>query len=298
MAYEISDFNGGTDPASVAYPFGDVTDVPGGTLVDRKSLDDIWQFFQKVMNLAGVTPNNLPDNATNGYQLLRALEVFMNAYAQVIFRSLSGYDYDATKKYVVSGAQDAYTPGWIWYNGEIYYYDNITGPACGPGLVPVVNIIDDNVTTETGLRVMRAVCGASGSGDFDFSTVTYFNAWVDMTTPTVSLSGGGTVTVGTWNYKRYLLRGRTVTMQLRMSTVTITGSGGGTLDITLDFLGTKTAVNNNAVLPCATANDGTGWGFAVGQLINGTPTKLKMTYGTWADNTYTINVDVTFEISG
>ncbi len=74
MAYDIAHFNGGTVAPSTDYPFGDVKDDPSGTRVDRKSMDDIFQYFQKVMGLAAISPNNTPDNFGNGYQFVDALQ--------------------------------------------------------------------------------------------------------------------------------------------------------------------------------------------------------------------------------
>ena len=64
------------DPASGDYPNGRVRDLNGGagTLGNEALLGDIIQFFQKLVIDAGITENNLPDNVTNGYQLLEAFE--------------------------------------------------------------------------------------------------------------------------------------------------------------------------------------------------------------------------------
>ena len=73
MALEIADFNGTVVAPGGDYPFGDIKDAPSGTVVDRAMMDDMIQFFQKLMSNGAITPNNLPDNVTNGYQLIDAL---------------------------------------------------------------------------------------------------------------------------------------------------------------------------------------------------------------------------------
>lgn len=47
----------------------DATSNQDGTPVDRKTYNDALTFFSKLMDEAGITPNDLFDNATNGYQL-------------------------------------------------------------------------------------------------------------------------------------------------------------------------------------------------------------------------------------
>lgn len=66
-----------TDPVSGTWPFGSVRDDDGsgnGTEVDRNTYSDNFQFFESLMNYASVVANDLPDNATNGFQFLEALQ--------------------------------------------------------------------------------------------------------------------------------------------------------------------------------------------------------------------------------
>lgn len=72
MAHEITELTRSVAP-SADYPAGDIKDNPGGTLVNRMMLTDVLQLFQKLMIDAGITPNGLDDNTTNGYQLKDAL---------------------------------------------------------------------------------------------------------------------------------------------------------------------------------------------------------------------------------
>ncbi len=64
-----------SDPTN--YPGGQIKDDSGigdGTQADVNTVGDIYQFFYKLMALSGITPNDLPDNVTNGYQLIQALQ--------------------------------------------------------------------------------------------------------------------------------------------------------------------------------------------------------------------------------
>lgn len=64
------------DGVTTDYPKGSVRDKAGlvaGTTGGAVLFADIIQFFQKLVIDAGITENNLPDNVSNGYQLLDAL---------------------------------------------------------------------------------------------------------------------------------------------------------------------------------------------------------------------------------
>jgi hypothetical protein len=63
------------------YPYGNIKDnvgSGGGTPLDQISHADYHQTFRKLLSLAGITPNNLPDNVTNGYQYIQALSQYKN----------------------------------------------------------------------------------------------------------------------------------------------------------------------------------------------------------------------------
>lgn len=65
-----------TDAPDSDYPFGKIRDNPGnntGTPINEVVYGDIHQFFEKLMNAAAITPNGLPENQTNGFQLYEAL---------------------------------------------------------------------------------------------------------------------------------------------------------------------------------------------------------------------------------
>ncbi|MNQ48809.1 hypothetical protein D3C85_626950 [compost metagenome] len=63
-----------SDPAN--YPSGRIKDNSGigdGTAVNERTKGDLHQMVERLMILAGITPNNLPDNVTNDYQIIDAL---------------------------------------------------------------------------------------------------------------------------------------------------------------------------------------------------------------------------------
>lgn len=58
------------------YPYGRIKDNPGnntGTPINEQVYGDIHQFFEKLMDEAGITPNELPENDYSGFQLYEAL---------------------------------------------------------------------------------------------------------------------------------------------------------------------------------------------------------------------------------
>jgi len=59
-----------------SYPFGRIRDNDGsgnGTPVTEQVYGDIHQFFEKLMNLAGIAFNHLPENQADGFQFISAL---------------------------------------------------------------------------------------------------------------------------------------------------------------------------------------------------------------------------------
>lgn len=63
-------------PADSTYPLARIKDNPGdgtGTAVNEALYGDMHQFFARLMQIANVAPNGLPDNAYSGYQLITAI---------------------------------------------------------------------------------------------------------------------------------------------------------------------------------------------------------------------------------
>lgn len=94
-----------TDAASAAYPYGNIRDNTGsnnGTPVNAYVYADFHQFFAKLAAEAGVTLNDLPDNATNGFQYYEALVSLFGTRQAII--NIGSWDMDAD-----SGVQVANT---------------------------------------------------------------------------------------------------------------------------------------------------------------------------------------------
>jgi len=63
------------------YPFGRIRNNPGngtGTPVNELLYGDMHQFFEKLMDAAGITANGLPDNDYSGFQLFEALDTYIS----------------------------------------------------------------------------------------------------------------------------------------------------------------------------------------------------------------------------
>lgn len=63
--------------AATGYLKGKIVDDT--TIVSEALNNDIVQFFVKLMNLAGLTPNGLYDNETNNYQFIQALVAYVKS---------------------------------------------------------------------------------------------------------------------------------------------------------------------------------------------------------------------------
>lgn len=81
MAIKLEDKPNTVAP-SVAYPYGAIKDNTGandGTPVNKLVYDDFHQFFAKMMAESAIAYNDLPDNATNGFQYFLALQEVINS---------------------------------------------------------------------------------------------------------------------------------------------------------------------------------------------------------------------------
>jgi len=65
------------------FPYGDVNDNTGtnnGTPLNRASMSDMFQFFAKLADEAGVVPNDVVDNEYDGFQLYEAFRLLTRTY--------------------------------------------------------------------------------------------------------------------------------------------------------------------------------------------------------------------------
>lgn len=73
------------DTTNPSYQYGKLIDDPGngtGTPVNEQLYNDHHQFFERLMDDAGINANGLPDNDANGYQLNTALDSRIDFRAQ------------------------------------------------------------------------------------------------------------------------------------------------------------------------------------------------------------------------
>jgi hypothetical protein len=90
MARDIENYPNITPP-NTDYPNGRIKDDPGdgtGTPVGEREYGDIQQFFRRLMSLVGITPNDNPDNVTNGFQLVEAAQKLNKFWENTVNTSL------------------------------------------------------------------------------------------------------------------------------------------------------------------------------------------------------------------
>lgn len=81
MALDIVD-KPNTDGPDGTYPYGKIRDNTGagnGTPVNTEVYGDFHQFFARLMAIAGIVANGLPDNSVNGFQLFTALSTYISS---------------------------------------------------------------------------------------------------------------------------------------------------------------------------------------------------------------------------
>lgn len=295
MARRILDFDGTVVAAGGAYPFGDIKDNPSGTRINSKSNSDIQQFFQKLLNSAGITANSLADNTTNGYQLTEALSTVIGTYAATYVVSQLGATYDNTKVYVLTGATSRSTDGICLYDGEIYYIEGNGGPVCGGGTTDVLSF-QSPMNYTNGLKSIFITCAASGSGIADYADVVYYNDWVSGT-PTFAALGGGSISSTTIVYSKFKTVGKTCNYQLLLSPFTITGTVN-TINVSLPFLPNNVFANNSTYFPCVYQEGSSSPMPAYALTVNGSPSILQITTGSnfVASANNNLFVNVVFEI--
>ena len=137
----------------------------------------------------------------------------------------------------------------------------------------------------------------SGSGIADLVDVIYFNAWVDCKADLTFTGVGGTVTVDLADitYARYLLRGKTMHVQILVETATV---GATTSSITVDMPFLPSNVINTGSTYCLGFSPGNG--VVVGGFVSGTTLEMFPASGSdfaTGTNNQTFNIDITVELT-
>lgn len=151
MARDIADFSGTVVAPGGSYPYGRIKNAPAGTRVNEQMLGDVIQFHQKAMAEAGVTPNGLPDNSSDGFQLYEAFATLAgrDAWGAIPTSGAGSTTYTVTS----GGGSISVPPSSRIYErirvvGKTLYYSSKIESASITGLVDGINV---NVTTLGGL---------------------------------------------------------------------------------------------------------------------------------------------------
>jgi hypothetical protein len=120
------------EAATPDYPNGRVRDKAGatpGTTYSEILHGDIIQFFQKLMIDAGLSPDNNPDNVSNGYQFIEALIKKVNVSTlRASNKTLINSSIDSTEKDLISFIPDAVND---WDDLKITFSSAIGTPGTG-----------------------------------------------------------------------------------------------------------------------------------------------------------------------
>ena len=130
MAIGIRNYPQVTPPDS-DYPDGRIKDDTGindGTPINVKTNGDIQQFFAKLMRLAGITPNGLPDSEYNGLQLIQALKAFVSNRNWQTVAALNPTPFQNGWSSITTGAIDPYPVQFcVGQNGQVFLRGGATG---------------------------------------------------------------------------------------------------------------------------------------------------------------------------
>ena len=154
MAYGIIDFDGTVTPPDSTYPYGQIKDIPGGTVVNTKSNGDMQQFFQRIAATGGITLNSLPDNADNGFQLAQALGVLVSKGFDAFAETVNAV-YGANVAVLVSGMgvtsagpTTTIADGYFYYNGKLVHFNSFIYGAIPGGDAVIIQVNLDLTSTD------------------------------------------------------------------------------------------------------------------------------------------------------
>lgn len=175
--------------------FGRIKDDTGsndGTPVDVEVYNDFHEFFDYLMQLAGVTPNGLADNDTNGFQLVESL--FKFAQRQQAPSSFSDTYGTGSKNITLTGD---YSGNYAFKVGQNVRYTNaddtsylqgvVTGYTGSTLTVDVYDFNDDSPSTNLGTVYLaqQQITGKKiieiGTWDMDSDAFVAVNHGVDNT---------------------------------------------------------------------------------------------------------------------
>jgi hypothetical protein len=165
-------------PPATPYPYGRIKDRVGavpGTPVTEEVYGDFHQFFEKLMALAGVTGNDLPDNDTNGYQLMEAfIKAGSLSFAADIIKGILG-SYTTNDLIILYGCKitatipgsSTITAGAIFYNDVVYKVSAATVVTSGSEIL----VFKIDSTVQPGLIYLTHGLNGTGIANYNQSSV-------------------------------------------------------------------------------------------------------------------------------
>lgn len=153
MAIGIENFPNIT-AATSDYPKGAIKDDTGandGTPVNKLVYDDVHQTHMKLLLMAGLTANNLPDNVTNGYQYVQALQKLFKNYIGIAGNSVStSFTVDDINKLIITGGSGS-PVNTLPASSTLQDGDTITFLNVGSGTFTVMEAVGDNIANNPGV---------------------------------------------------------------------------------------------------------------------------------------------------
>jgi hypothetical protein len=210
MAREILSYDGTVTGVSGTYPYGQIKDDPAGTVANVKSNGDLQQYFQRFMARAGITPNNLPDNATNGFQLVAAVINQINVESAALAECVGAGGFVAVRATGLSGgivgSTLAVSAGWLYYNGKFCYFAGGSCATTGSQLmtITIVEGLPTLTLTSIGGSITPDATHFDYNSIIDHPIITQgfrlttaeaniaMGAWVNVTLGTGYTNNGGT----------------------------------------------------------------------------------------------------------
>lgn len=179
MAIKLSD-KPNVQPPDGSYNYGKIKDNTGsndGTPVNTLVYSDLHLFFEKLMEAGGVTHNGFYDSDDDGYQLYSAFQKAARRELKSLLGILSEtFIGDETSPIAVippysllgikwNVGMTILSAGYIFYNEELFFCGGFTG-----------TIVDTAVFTKTADNILVVTDAASGSGDFDYADLLFYQS--------------------------------------------------------------------------------------------------------------------------
>lgn len=179
MAVRLRDKENVDAPAS-PFIYGNVRDNPGdgtGTPANKATFADYLQFFERLMDIASVVFNGLPENLSNGFQYADALTAYITS-----FIAGARYEWESADSLKANIAQPAWIPITLknsWTNrasttfayrfdtlGKIWFKGVPTAPSSGVNIAiaDTPAALASLPALASGISLQIAIGSGSGQG--------------------------------------------------------------------------------------------------------------------------------------